>query len=202
MAIDKDAARKRVIDLTRRALDEGGLDAFNVRRVAKEAGISVGTIYNLFGDVDDLLRIVNSQLLDALGAEGEKAVLALDMEAGLGLADKLLRLSGTYHRFVDDNANAWTAMLAFNRKTPTGDVPDWYLQRQEALFGIIADILRDSSLRDDDTRRKIAARALWSSVHGIVTNGYRGADDDTEKRATWAQIDILVTTFVRGLERV
>ena len=49
----------------------------------------------------------------------------------------------------------------------------------------------------DDEKRRLVARVLWSSVHGIVTSGYTRVADRGEH--VWEQIDLLVTTFLEGL---
>jgi hypothetical protein len=49
--------------------------------------------------------------------------------------------------------------------------------------------------------RRTAARTLWSSVQGIVTSGYAGRSGERHEQEIWAQIDLLVTFFVRGLEQ-
>lgn len=201
MAIDRDDARNRVIEITEALLAQGGLSAVNMRQVAKQAGISVGTIYNLFGDSDDLMRVVNSRLLDRLGGMGLAELASIERQPGLGTVDKLLRLAKVYSDFVDGNRNAWAALLAFNRASSSRTTPGWYVERQETLFGIIAGVLSDTPLGNDDVLRLTAARAIWSGVHGIVTNGYRGRDALASEENTWAQIDILVRMFIRGIER-
>jgi len=67
------------------------------------------------------------------------------------------------------------------------------------LFDIIAEVLMDTPLGDDDERRRIAARALWSAVHGIVTNSFIGSFSTSHESESRRQIDFLVSTLVRGL---
>ncbi|MEM1377235.1 MAG: TetR/AcrR family transcriptional regulator [Pseudomonadota bacterium] len=200
MAINKDEARKAILEITSRLLAEGGLDAVRIREIAKEAGVSIGSVYNIFGDVDDLLRECNMRLLDELGTVGAAATAELQAKQVTDVRERLLALSRVYHEFVEDHAVAWNAMLSFNRAVAVRETPEWYLVRQEMLFDIITNVLRDTALADDEEQVTLAARALWSSVHGIVTNAYRGADDEALRANTWAQIDILVTTFVRGID--
>ncbi|MEL6436525.1 MAG: TetR/AcrR family transcriptional regulator [Pseudomonadota bacterium] len=201
MAINKEEARRAILDITSRLLADGGLEAVRIRDIAKQAKVSVGSVYNIFGDVDDLLRACNTHLLDGLGAAGSLAIAEAQANGVTDVRERLLLLSRVYHDFVDEHATAWNAMLSFNRAVATNETPDWYIVRQEMLFDIITEVLRDTSLAEDEAKLNLAARALWSSVHGIVTNAYRGVDDNRLSSSTWEQIDLLVTTFVRGIER-
>jgi len=45
----------------------------------------------------------------------------------------------------------------------------------------------------------VVARALWASVHGIVTLSYIGQARDDAFSRTWKQIDALVGLAVDGL---
>ena len=115
------------------------------------------------------------------------------------LADRLLALADTYLDFVERNYAKWSALLAFNRARPTAELPEWYMVRLEMLFDIIAEVLMDTPLRDDEEQRRIAARALWSAVHGIVTNSFIGSFSTSHESESRRQIDLLVSVFVRGL---
>ncbi|MEZ5801111.1 MAG: hypothetical protein R3D29_12415 [Nitratireductor sp.] len=39
---------------------------------------------------------------------------------------------------------------------------------------------------------------LWSAVHGIVLLNYLGQASDETRANTWKQIEMLVSSFVRG----
>ncbi|MEL6200878.1 MAG: TetR/AcrR family transcriptional regulator [Pseudomonadota bacterium] len=199
MAIDKERAQRDIMDITMRLLADGGLDAVKIRDIARQAGVSVGSVYNIFGDIDDLLRACNTQLLDELGSAGAMAMQQAELDGVSDVRGRLLVLARVYHEFVETNATAWTAMLAFNRAVSLKETPEWYILRQEMLFDLIGEVLSGTALGDDEDQLAVAARALWSSVHGIVTNAYRGSDRRAQQTQTWAQIDVLVTTFVRGI---
>lgn len=201
MTMDKQAVRARIIDITSGLIAAHGLEGFKIRDVAKEAGVSVGSVYNLFGDADGLLRVVNTRLLDALGEAGEAGVAEIERNNISGVRERLLLLSRVYFDFVNENQTAWSALLTYNRSIANVETPKWYLDRMELLFDIIAGVLRDTRLAEDETQLVTGARALWSSVHGIVTHAYRGQDDALSHSNTWAQIDLLISTFVSGLER-
>lgn len=199
MALNKEEVRRKIIDLGHTLIAKGGSEALQARVIAKDVGISVGSIYNLVGDMDELHRLINSELLDELGMAGSGTVQNLDAKNVTDLRTRLLALAQAYFDFVDRNQNQWAALLAFNRSKTSADTPDWYMVRLEMLFDIISDNLRNTPLGSDPEKCKIAARALWSSVHGIVSNSFVGREDALLRESTLEQIDILITFFVKGL---
>lgn len=199
MALRKEETRRKIIDIGHELIAAGGSESLQARVIAKSAGISVGSIYNLVGDMDELHRLVNAELLDELGIVGGDTVAKMNKENVTDLRERLLELSYAYFDFVQRNQKKWTALLAFNRGTTSAETPDWYMVRLEMLFDIIADNLKQTSLGNDSERRQVAARALWSSVHGIVTNSFVGRNDHILRETTMAQIDLLISVFVKGL---
>lgn len=57
-AEQREERRAAIVDAARRALAAGGFEAATIARIAREAGISTGTVYLYFTDRDDLLAEV------------------------------------------------------------------------------------------------------------------------------------------------
>ncbi len=55
--------RTRIVEATIRVLEEGGIDAFSIRQVASDAGVSVGSVYEYFPSRQALLFYVAEQRL-------------------------------------------------------------------------------------------------------------------------------------------
>ena len=70
MTLEHTAVREALIKSTLSLMQEGGLAAVKARAVADQAGVSVGTVYNLFGNVDQLMLAANLRIYDDLGAIG------------------------------------------------------------------------------------------------------------------------------------
>jgi len=161
------AKREIVIDAAVRAMNAKGLDGIHARTLAARAGISVGSMYNLFSDLDELTRIVNAQTYDELYAEVAEAleIARKDRETP---RDQMLALAECYLNYVESHQTRWLAVLAFNRSR-TEPPPKWYLEKEISLFKIIEDALEAFPGANDNKARQNYARALWASVHGIVT---------------------------------
>ena len=199
VTLNRDDAKRQIMEAADELIEQGGAAALQVRAIAKKAGVSVGSVYNIVGDIETLHRTINVQLLDELGMAGTATSARLRADGVTDVRERLLALSETYLDFVEQNYAKWSALLNFNRARPTEDLPDGYMVRLEMLFDIIAEVLMDTPLGDDEERRRTAARALWSAVHGIVTNSFIGSFSTSHESESRRQIDLLVTVFVRGL---
>jgi len=199
MALDKEETSERVIQIALRLLEEGGAPNLKARTIAQEAGIAVGSIYNMFVDLRGLHRAVNMRLLNELARRGAEAMMALAQSGTTDTRERLLSLAEAYLGFVQTHPGAWTALLAYNRGNLNETEPDAYLDRLDGLFAIIAHVIADGHPElPQETVRRIA-RALWSSVHGIVTSGYAVRSAEKRSEEIWRQIDLLVTVFLDGL---
>lgn len=201
MALDKSEMSERVLDIAQTLLNEGGAASLKARTIAERAGIAVGSIYNLFGDLDQVQGFVNMRLLDGLAEAGCVAVRDLD---AMGVSEtrlKLLALSRAYLSFVHAHGPSWAAMLSFNPRRMQPEHLPAYEGRLDALFDLIAKVLADDpDLGMDEKRCRMTARVLWSSVHGIVMNSAGRRQQARQGEGVWDQIDFLVTTFLRGVQ--
>ncbi|UJQ94516.1 TetR/AcrR family transcriptional regulator [Mariluticola halotolerans] len=210
MALEHDEVREKLVQVTLELMDAGGLDLVKARTVADRSGVSVGTVYNLYGNVDGLVRAACSRIFTDLNALalGETARIGREMAAAIQageLADTqkarmrylLLGLSEVYIAFVAANASRWNGLLTFNRRHPVSAAAEDYQAQQNALIGIIGQCLAGAPFTDAE--RAVAARTLWSAVHGIVTMNYVGQADPRARAQTWAQIEMLVGYFVEGI---
>ncbi|MGB6230896.1 MAG: TetR/AcrR family transcriptional regulator [Litorimonas sp.] len=162
-----EGTRANIIALTRDLIAAKGLSAVKARNIAASAGVSVGTVYNLFGPLDDLVRLANGRTYDDLHAH-QQAALEAARQSGATPRDRLFALAHAYLDWVGDHHAVWSATLAFNRGR-RDHVPDWYAEKERALMGIIEDALSDFPHDFTGDDRLHTARALWASIHGIVS---------------------------------
>ncbi|MET3898410.1 AcrR family transcriptional regulator [Devosia sp. UYZn731] len=212
MTLEHDTVRETLIDATIALMDEGGLQAVKARALAQAVGVSVGTIYNLFGNVDGLVLAANQRIYADLNTVGQANIgpieerLAQRIAQGLvgdtardRVRERLLGLSEVYVDFVAANASRWSAVLTFDRNRSTAETPEGYVEQLDAMIGIIGRVLEAAPRCADIGVRHQTARALWSSVHGIVTLTYFSGDVATSRDRTWALIVILVSAVADGL---
>ena len=209
MTLEHAEVRVALINATLSLMEEGGLASVKARAVAEQAGVSVGTVYNLFGNVDQLILAANLKIYEDLGALGAKRMVAIEADlqkriksgrladtARERLHARLLGLAETYVDFISANANRWSALLAFNRTRAVGESQD-NLQHLNALIDILGDVLKEAPRWRTPAERRLAGRALWSAVHGIVITSYFG-DDKPARQRTMALLELLLATIADG----
>ncbi|WP_054530861.1 TetR/AcrR family transcriptional regulator [Erythrobacter sp. SG61-1L] len=100
----REELREMLVALGHAHMAEAGLARFSGREVAKRAGYSVGTIYNVFGSLDTLIAAINTRTF-GLWADHLRSRLAS------GEPDRIRLLVEGYFTFAFENSNLWNAIF-------------------------------------------------------------------------------------------
>jgi len=164
------ALREQLIDAAERTIAEKGLAALKARDLAQEVGCAVGTIYNVFEHLDELVLCVGLRTLAMLEA-------ALGAVPPLGghhstekAADDLVRLALAYLEFAAKHTVRWRALFE-HRMSEARPLPEWFVEQQHRLFAQVERRLAALLPELDRDARWILARTVFSAVHGIVVLG-------------------------------
>jgi AcrR family transcriptional regulator len=185
--------RTTMIDIAERVLATEGLAALQARRIAKEADCAVGTLYNVFDGLDDLIITANARTLVSLG---DALIAARDAAPDATVHGRLMALALAYLDFARKNERAWRAVFE-HHMTEKKDVPQWYREDQGRLFGLVESVLADSDVASADRPR--AARAMFSAVHGIVTIALDQKLAPTDPEDASAHVRFIVRAISSGL---
>jgi AcrR family transcriptional regulator len=162
--------RTRLIDAAERTIAEKGLTALRARDLAREADCAVGTIYNVFEHLDELILCVGSRtliMLDAaLGIVRSASPCHSPEEA---IAD-LVRLALAYLEFAATRTVRWRALFE-HRMSEARPLPEWFVEQQQGLFAEVERPLTVLLRELDSDARRVLARTLFSAVHGIIALG-------------------------------
>ncbi len=163
----RNALRDTLIDIAHAQIEAEGAASLKARPLAQGAGCSVGAIYNVFDDLQDIVIAVNGRTFASLG---EHVAAALEGKADLPPTNRLIAMSYAYLDYASHHPRLWRALFDVRMSTDM-EVPDWYLAELARLFGYIDGPVRECfpNLADDDVG--LMTRALFSSVHGIVLLG-------------------------------
>jgi AcrR family transcriptional regulator len=189
----REKLKTAMLSIAARVLEAEGLEGLQARRVAREAGCSVGTLYNIFESLDDLIIVANARTLDDLG---RALIVARDASGQAPLESRLQALALAYLRFAIVHEKSWRAVFE-HHMTSGQPVPGWYREAQAKQFELVEEVLRD--VMPEAKTRWRAARALFSAVHGIVAlalDRKLGAFDPAE---TEAQVRLILTAAAHGL---
>ncbi|TNE25396.1 MAG: TetR/AcrR family transcriptional regulator [Alphaproteobacteria bacterium] len=197
MARRKDHTREELKEMSvvsaRKIIAAQGLSNLNMRRIAGDIGYTVGTLYNVFEDMDDLMMHINAATLDSLYAALEKDVPQNDKNATRALK----RIAKTYIRFAEENFNLWNVLTNYEQMTEE-DRPDWYMEKTARLFRMVEQYL--TPLCKSSAKAERSAKILWASVHGICVLGLNGRLDIAGAAPVQSLTDTLIENYMKGLK--
>lgn len=188
----REELRLLLLSEARKIVAQEGLAALTVRRLAGAVSYSVGTVYNVFRNLDELVMELNAETLDQLHTfAGERCPKEGAPEA------RLLALADCYIDFMRRYGRLWSAL--FEHRLPPGvPLPDWYLVRIFRLFRLIEDALAALFPALESSARLRMARLLWASIHGICSlataDKLGGAGEDDAR----AMARSLVANYLAG----
>jgi AcrR family transcriptional regulator len=189
----RDRLKVRLLQVAESVLATEGLAALQARRIAQESSCSVGTLYNIFGDIDGLILQANERTLQALGgiltAAGQRT-------ADSSLEIRLMALATAYLDFATVNQLRWRAVFE-HRLADDREVPQTYVNDRRRLLALIEHQL-DTTLTAPQARSD-AAHALFSAVHGIVLLSIDAKLGPFVPAMCERQIKFVIENVARGL---
>ena len=190
----RDRLRVRILAASEEVLAQEGLAGVQARKIAGIADCSVGTLYNIFGDIDGLILQTNARTLDELGRL-LKTVARRSAKAAL--ATRLNSLAIAYLDFASANQRRWRAV--FDHRLPdTATLPESYQADRKQLLELIE--LQLTHALPDAVARSDAAHALFSAVHGIVIMSLDAKLAPFDPAQCERQIRFLIGWVAIGLE--
>ena len=184
------ALADRLVSAAEAVIAADGLPALRARALASAVGCSVGAIYGVYEDLDAIVLEVNALTLDAFVADmGRDA-------RGAGQEDQLVQMAEAYLDYAARNRHRWAAL--FQHRLPPGrTITESYANRQEAAFRLIEAPL--AALHPTLPEIGLAARTLFSAVHGVVALGLDERITVLQLPVLRAQLGQIVRAAVRGL---
>ncbi len=195
MARRSDHSREQLADMAVAAAtalaERDGLRGVTARGIAREIGYTVGTLYNVFDNLDDVLRHMNAATMDALYAHVTAAPVDDDPEAALRA------LAQRYLDFVAAHRRLWSAVIEFEPQDGA-PAPDWYRRKAQRLVRLGENAIAGLFGPREITARRRSAYVLWSALYGVTALAQTTSLPEGE--APDALIDALVTTYIAGLK--
>ncbi|MEE4188761.1 MAG: TetR/AcrR family transcriptional regulator [Roseobacter sp.] len=151
--------RSRATDLAERIVLEKGGGALSARGLATELEISVGSLYNAFGDLDGVVRAINARCAERLACALRKALSgAPDTARG-----RVIAIGEAYFDFAHSEPRRW--YMLFERDS------DLQLDSQTAELqeGLLTMLIRAGDGDPENEQHRQFFLLLWASVHGLVS---------------------------------
>ncbi|MBV8089181.1 MAG: TetR/AcrR family transcriptional regulator [Alphaproteobacteria bacterium] len=195
------ALRTRLIDAAERTVAERGLDSVKARDLAADAGCAIGTIYNVFEHLDDLVLCVGSRTLAMLESTLKAARSTQPYSSPEEAMADLVRLALAYLEFAAKNRVRWRALFE-HRLSEAHALPTWYVQQQQLLFAEVEGPLAMLLPGLNDDRRRVVARTLFSAVHGVVALGLEEKLISLPLPDVRAQVAAVVRAIAKGRDEL
>lgn len=183
--LQREEARRAILDATEELLVSDGYERFSMRRLAQRCGYTAPTIYHYFRDKQGLLDAVLDARLRVVLERLHRIPQNLDP------AETVRRMLGEFARFGLDHPTHHR-LLSMHRPEGVPMLPA--AEEISDLFeGLFGELSRRGRLHGGDVEQ--AMQFVWMMLHGIVS--LRSARPDVE----WKQwiVDYSLDTALRGL---
>jgi AcrR family transcriptional regulator len=160
----KDEIRRLAIDAAFVLLNKQGIEGVTARKIAAEIGYSAGSLYQVFSNLDELFWELNLRTQTKLMNTLKTSV------SGQSLSPKALLVSYAtdYLAFSKKHPDEWS-LLFEHRSSVQSQLPHQMIDQIDALFALVEQPLKTLKPNADSASLSLAAKTLWSGVHGITT---------------------------------
>ena len=165
--IDREELKTKILEVSRVIVEDGGFGALNARIIAKQIGCSVGTIYNVFQNLDDIVLHLDAQTLDDIYARMEAIT-----HKRTDIIRIMQKMGHCYIEYGEEHYNVWN--MLFEHSLPKGITPpDWYQQKIDRIFALITEVI--APLFKNKKQTICTATILWAGIHGICSLALSGS---------------------------
>lgn len=188
----REEIREMALAATERIVREQGYTGFSARKVASAIGYTVGTLYLVFDNLDDLVLQVNGRTLDRLHAR-----MLQEQVDQAPPAEQLLQLGHSYINFANQDPRCWE-MIFEHRFASAQQTPGWYQKKVARMFALVEAKLKPLAAARSEKEIARAAHALWSGVHGICILAITDKLDVTGVDSVQELTRFLMGNFLKG----
>lgn len=182
--------RERIRTAAARLIRQGNPEKITIRRVAKEADVSVGTIYKYFEDISDLGRSLWQEPVEELRKQMSDVAAQTDDPAV-----RIRALLKAYADFARDKHRVFRGAFLYVRPD-SREKPEQTALEDEPFFGhlkaAIAQGQESGAFVDGDN--DMLAQLLWAALHGALAlpNNIERIAFDPPERIAGAMIDSIM----------
>jgi AcrR family transcriptional regulator len=170
--------------------DKGGAAALSMREVARRIGYTVGALYMVFDNLDDLIVHLNEQTVIELRGALERIRGRANQPA-----QNLRLLVAAYFGFALLHTARWR--LVFEHRLPDGQkAPPTYAGHTAAIFALVSARLREAGAARDGASADELATVLWSGAHGICMLALSGKLQVATQVSVQRLLDVLLDRFL------
>jgi len=186
----REQLRALALAAARRLLEKHGPAGLTTRAVAARMGYTVGSLYLVFRDREDMVWQINARTLDELYTAAQTALTPCRSPQ-----EALTALARAYVKFAFEHQASWR--LIFEQQLPAS--PSSGLQERAArMFALVEAQLHALGVRRAGEPLRFASHVLWSGVHGVCVLGLTGRLEENDLVSVQRLADSLVTNYLAG----
>lgn len=171
-------------------IQNGGLASLTTRRVAQEIGYTVGTLYLVFENLDDLVSLVNVRTLERISARLTESAAAVQYDT-----EKLETLVTTFVEFLRDAPYHWACVVEHHYFGGSA-YASRMAEQMEMIIQLFVVALGQVMAQRSLPEREDAAQALWSGIQGVyLFDPQARVGGEPSKQRIWD----FVYTYLQGL---
>ena len=174
-----------------------GYKGLSARKVATAIDYTVGTLYLVFENLEDIVLQVNGRTLDALyeWLRARRITGAKDADARVSL----LALADAYIAYAETETPRWNMLFEYVAEQGN-ELPDWYLVKLSKVFGLAEAALKPLANHRTELEIQQASRVLWAAVHGICTLKIRHRMDLVGGQSAGEMAQMMIDNFLQGFQ--
>lgn len=190
---DLEHLKEGILNAAREIAVKKGYHELNVRDIATAVGCSIGTIYNAFKNIYDIVLHINGETLDLL-----KETLERELKKSKERVNKGKAIGKIYISFTRNYLSLWN--LLFEYQHPQNEpLPRWYQNKIDHMFSILETNIAPQFSGDKKKLRRMT-RALWAGLHGICVLEVGGKLKTTKSETPEKLWDALYKLYLAGVK--
>jgi AcrR family transcriptional regulator len=183
--------QEMILVTAKNIVSEQGIQALTVRKIALDIGYTVGSVYMVFANMQELVMHIKANTVEEITAKLH------NVSAELSIEQKILAMAGIYHQFAAENFNRWSLIFDSDSQVKN-DIPNWYREKVESLFVPIEAAFKRLNPDSSFEQQAQAARTLMSAVHGVCLLALNGNLGKAGIENSAMAVHLLVDSFVQG----
>lgn len=187
----KEEIRLDLIVKARELLKNKGSEFLTARKLAEYSGYSVGTIYNQFKSMDNLIMWENCQTLDEL-YEKLKAI-----EFGSDAYRNLNQLLDGFVDFVLKNKSLWFALYRFHFTCTSINYELFYLRRINKFAQLLEHNVHKLFVKIPDKERLVSSEVLFTTIFSL--SSLLTTEKEFARLEKKYVVKILFNTYLAGM---
>lgn len=167
-----------------------GVNALSAREIAREIGYTVGTLYNVFENFNDIIFHLNLQTMQLMHKMFSQVIADNKSSDPKKI---LFALAHAYIDFAHAHASSWR--LLFEPRISDQEPPYWYQQEIKRLFRLVEQTLLPLH-NQDQQQSSMAAKVLWASLYGICILSITGKVNSILGETAHSLADSLINKYL------